>query len=66
MGEVAEEFEDGLEGGDIGGRRAGFHRMVVDVSKVTGYEEVLITLAGGDSESTCEVSSRPFRAMPRD
>ncbi len=40
--------------------------MVVNVSLVAGYEEVLIALAGGDGESTYEVGSRPMLAMPRD
>jgi hypothetical protein len=29
--------------------------MVVNVALVAGYEEVLIALAGGDGESTCEL-----------
>ena len=43
MGEVAEEFEDGFEGGYIGKRGAGFHGMVVDVAKVAGNEDVLVS-----------------------
>ncbi len=40
--------------------------MVVDVALVQGYEDVLITLAGGDGETTGEVGSRPLPPMPCD
>ena len=38
----------------------------MDVPFVQGYENVLITLTGGDSESTCEVGCGPFPTMPGD
>ena len=38
----------------------------MDVPFVQGYENVLITLTGRDSESTCEVGCGPFPTMPGD
>ncbi len=40
--------------------------MVMDVAFAKGYEDVLITLAGGDGETTCEVGSRPLPTIHSD
>ncbi len=55
--------KDFLEGRDVGLRRPGFERLVVDVAMVKGCEEVFMAMERGDRKASGQISCRPFGAM---
>ena len=63
MRERAEERDNRLEGGDVGGGGAGLHRVQVNVPVMQDHEEILVACRRSDREAPGQIGGSPFGSV---
>lgn len=61
--ERAEERDNRLEGGDVGGGGAGLHRVQVNVPVMQDHEEILVACRRSDREAPGQIGGSPLGSV---